>query len=136
MSFPRAGKVCAAQMLAELGDVRGRFQTNDQLAAEAGVAPVTYQSGKARGVGWRWACNKRLRQAITRFADNSRHASPWAASVYAGARQRGKDHPHAIRILARAWVRVLWRAWTDRKPYDPARHPPAQGQMAPELIPG
>lgn len=136
MSFPRAGKICAAQILAELGDVRGRFQTNDQLAAEAGVAPVTYQSGKARGVGWRWACNKRLRQAITRFDDNSRHASPWAASVYAGARQRGKDHPHAIRILARAWVRVLWRAWTDRKPNDPARHPPTRGQMAPEPIPG
>jgi transposase len=136
MSFPRAGKVCAAQILAELGDVRGRFQTNDQLAAEAGVAPVTYQSGKARGVGWRWACNKRLRQAITCFADNSRHASPWAASVYAGARRRGKDHPHAIRILARAWVRVLWRAWTDQQPYDPARHPPTRGRLGPELAPG
>ena len=35
--FPRAGRVCAAQILGQLGDVRGRFQTNDQLAAEAGV---------------------------------------------------------------------------------------------------
>ncbi len=52
-----------------------RFQTNDQLAAEAGVAPVTYASGKSRGVGFRWACNKRLRRALTCFADNSRHAS-------------------------------------------------------------
>lgn len=33
MSFPRAGRICAAQILAELGDVRERFQTNDQLAA-------------------------------------------------------------------------------------------------------
>lgn len=136
MSFPRAGKICAAQILAELGDVRGRFQTNDQLAAEAGVVPVTYQSGKTRGVGWRWACNKRLRKAITCFADNSRHASPWAASVYAGARQRGKDHPHAIRILARAWVRVLWRAWTDHQLYDPDRHPTARSHMGPELMSG
>jgi transposase len=126
MSFPRAGRICAAQILAELGDVRVRFQTEHQLAAEAGVAPVTYQSGKARGVGWRWACNKRLRAALTCMADNSRHQSPWAADVYTRARARGCDHPHAIRILARAWARVLWRAWTDRKPYDPTKHAAAQ----------
>jgi len=136
MSFPRAGKICAAQILAELGDVRARFQTNDQLAAEAGVAPVTYQSGKSRGVGWRWACNKRLRAALTCFADNSRHASPWAADVYLRARKRGCDHPHAIRILARAWVRILWRAWTDHQPYDPDRHPPARNRADPKLATG
>jgi transposase len=122
MPFPRAGRICAAQILAELGDVRDRFPSEDQLAAEAGVAPVTYQSGKSRGVGWRWACNKRLRAALTCMADNSRHQSPWAADVYRRARTRGCDHPHAIRILARAWARVLWRAWTNRQPYDPTQH--------------
>lgn len=122
MSFPRAGRVNAAQILAELGDVRERFQNEDQLAAEAGVCPVTYASGKSRGVVFRWACNHRLRAAITCFADNSRHSSPWAAHVYTQAKDRGCDHPHAIRILARAWIRVLWRAWTDRVPYDPLKH--------------
>lgn len=126
MSFPRAGKVCAAQITAELGDVRSRFQSEDHLAAEAGVAPVTYQSGRSRGVGWRWACNKRLRAAVTCFADNSRHASPWAALVYAKARERGCKHPHAIRILARAWLRILWKAWQDGRPYDPQKHPAAR----------
>jgi transposase len=126
MSFPRAGHVCAAQILAELGDVRERFPTADQLAAEAGTVPVTYQSGKTRSVAFRWACNHRLRQAITCLADNSRHANEWARSVYTEARQRGHDHPHAIRILARAWLRVLWRAWIDRTPYDPALHNAAQ----------
>jgi transposase len=130
MSFPRAGRVCAAQILAELGDVRARFPSEAQLAAEAGVVPVTYQSGKARGVGWRWACNKRLRAALTRMADNSRHQSPWAADVYRRARVRGCDHPHAVRILARAWARVLWRAWIDGVPYDPARHKGAQALAA------
>ncbi|TPI18236.1 IS110 family transposase, partial [Mesorhizobium sp. B3-2-1] len=100
MSFPRAGKICAAQITAELGDVRDRFQSQEHLAAEAGVAPVTYQSGKSRAVTWRWACNKRLRAALTCFADNSRHASPWAAKVYHDARKRGCRHPHAVRILA------------------------------------
>jgi transposase len=130
MSFPRAGTICAAQILAELGDVRARFPSEHQLAAEAGVAPVTYQSGKSRGVGWRWACNKRLRAALTCMADNSRHHSPWAAAVYRRARARGCDHPHAIRILARAWARVLWRAWTDRVPYDPSQHRGAQAFAA------
>ena len=122
MSFPRAGRICAAQILAELGDVRERFQSDDQLAAEAGVCPVTHASGKSRGVIFRWACNHRLRAAITCFADNSRHSSGWAAHIYRRARARGCDHPHATRILARAWVRVLWRAWIDRKSYDPASH--------------
>ncbi len=83
MSFPRAGRINAAQILAELGDVRERFQTEEQLAAEAGVCPVTYESGKSRGVAFRWACNHRLRAAVTTWADNSRHASPWAKHVYA-----------------------------------------------------
>lgn len=122
MSFPRAGKINAAQILAELGDDRARFQSDQHLAAEAGVAPVTHASGKSRGVTCRWACNKRLRLALTTFADNSRHASPWAAEVYRRARQRGADHPHATRILARAWTRVLWRAWQDRTPYNPLQH--------------
>ena len=122
MSFPRAGRVNAAQILAELGDVRERFQTEEQLAAEAGVCPVTHESGKSRGVSFRWACNHRLRSAITMWASNSRHSSPWANDVYARARARGCDHPHAVRILARAWVRVLWRAWANRTPYAAAEH--------------
>ena len=71
---------------------------------------------------FRWACNHRLRAAITCFADNSRHSSPWAADLYRRARGRGCDHPHAIRILASAWTRTLWRAWQDRLPYDPDKH--------------
>jgi transposase len=122
MSFPRAGRICAAQIMAEVGSVRERFDSDEHLAGEAGVSPVTYASGKSRAVAFRWACNHRLRAALTCLADNSRHASAWAAGVYAKARQRGCDHPHAIRILARAWLRVIWRAWQDRKPYDPAQH--------------
>lgn len=122
MSFPRAGQICAAQITAELGCVRERFPSADALAMEAGCAPVTKQSGKSRAVVFRWACNHRLRAAVTCFADNSRHASTWAAGIYRRARQRGCDHPHAIRILARAWLRVLWRAWADGKPYDPKTH--------------
>jgi hypothetical protein len=73
-------------------------------------------------VSFRWACNKRLRVAITTFAANSRFSSPWAADIYDRARASGKDHPHATRILARAWIRVIWRCWQDATTYDPALH--------------
>jgi transposase len=131
MSFPRAGQLCAAQILSELGSERERFPSDEHLAAEAGVAPVTYASGKSKAVAFRWACNHRLRAALTCLADNSRHANAWAAHVYARARARGCDHPHAIRILARAWLRVIWRAWVDRKPYDPTQHRAAQLLLQP-----
>jgi transposase len=121
-SLPRSGQISAAQMLAEWGDCRQAYDGPDSVAALAGVTPVTNQSGKHRGVHFRWACNKRFRKAITTFADNSRHASPWAARIYADARASGKDHPHAIRILARAWIRVIWPCWINGIPYDPDKH--------------
>ncbi len=131
-SFPRTGSINAAQILAELGDDRLRFQTAEQLCAEAGVAPVTHSSGKHRSVACRFACNKRLRQAVTTWADNSRHAHPWPATVYRQARARGCDHPHAIRILARAWLRVLWRCWQNHTPYHPQKHRSALPFLAPQ----
>jgi transposase len=129
-SLPRSGAVNAAQILAELGDNRARFPTDEQFAAEAGLAPVTRASGQHRAVVFRWACNKRLRRALTTFADNSRHASRWATLVYQRARARGCRHQHAIRILARAWARILWRCWQDRALYDVHRHGAAQALVA------
>jgi len=120
--FPHAGEINAAQMLAEIGDDRGRFQSDDVLAMEGGVVPVTRRSGKVMSIGFRWACNKRLRRALTGWANNTRRGSSWARNLYDRAQDRGADHPHAVRILARAWLRVLWRCWQDRTPYDDVRH--------------
>ncbi|MFC8428018.1 IS110 family transposase [Streptomyces sp. NPDC057253] len=121
-SLPRAGQVNAAQILAEWGDSRTAYDGPDAVAALAGVAPVTKASGRMRGVSYRWACIKRLRQAVTTFADNSRHESAWAADIYQRARGRGMDHPHAVRVLARAWIRVIHRCWLSHEPYQPDRH--------------
>lgn len=130
-SFPRAGTINAAQILAEWGDARDAYAGPETSAALGGLVPVTRASGKHRSVSFRWACNKRLRVAITTFADNSRHASAWAAEVYRTARAAGKDHPHAIRILARAWVRIIYRCWINGEPYDPTRHQGAQPHLSP-----
>ena len=121
-SLPRSGTVRAARLLAEIGDCRARFPTPESLACLAGAAPSTRQSGKMRAVTFRWSCDKQLRDAVTDFAGDSRHASPWAADLYNRARARGHDHPHAVRILARAWLFVIWHCWQDRTTYDPARH--------------
>jgi transposase len=136
MTLPYAGHLTAAKLLAEIGNVRERLTTADQLAAEAGVAPVTKQSGKSRSVTFRWACNHRLRVAITLLADNSRRGSPWAAHIYAAARARGCRHPHAVRILARAWVRVLWKVWTTLVPYDIKKHAAAYALVSGEAEAG
>jgi transposase len=121
-SLPRAGQIRAAALLAEIGDARGRYPDPQALAAAAGVCPVTFESGKHRAVGFRYIADMKLRRALTDFADDSRHANPWAADIYTRARARGMRHPHAVRVLARAWTSVIWRCWHDHAAYDPARH--------------
>jgi transposase len=121
-SLPRAGTVRAARLLAEIGDARGRFPTPEALASLAGVAPSTRQSGKSRVVGFRWAVDRQLRDALVEWAGDSRLSNEWAADLYKRARARGHDHPHAVRVLARAWVYVIWRCWQDGAAYDPSKH--------------
>jgi transposase len=114
--------VCPAALIAELGDARERYPSDAALAADAGMSPVAVESGKRRVASFRRGCDKRLRDAVATLADSTRHWHPWARDVYARARERGQDHPHAIRTLGRAWVRVLWRCWQDGVPYDPTLH--------------
>lgn len=121
-SFPGSGTVTAATILGKLGSDRHRFETAEQFAAVAGVTPVTDASGKHHGVKFRFACDHELRDALTCLANHSRKRSPWAAAMYTRARERGCDHPHAVRIVARAWARVIWRCWRDGVRYDPTRH--------------
>lgn len=114
--------VTAARLVAEIGDDRSRYPTRESLAADAGMAPVARESGKRKVAAFRWACDKRLRDAVACLANSTRHTHPWARSVYLDARARGLEHPHAIRVLGRAWLRVLWRCWQDEIAYDPAKH--------------
>ena len=120
--LPYVGRISLAQLLAEVGPILDHASSVDQAAAEAGATPVTRASGKTSTVRFRMAANRNARQALHIFADNARHGSPWAAKLYADARARGKRHPQAIRILGRAWLRVIWACWHTNTPYDPAKH--------------
>jgi transposase len=134
-SLPRSGTFRAARLLGEIGDCRARFPTPESLACLAGVAPSTRQSGKVKHVGFRWAADKQLRDAVCDFAGDSRRANPWAADLYNRARTRGHDHPHAVRILARAWLYVIWHCWQDGVTYDPTRHQALQKLLNPHRQP-
>jgi transposase len=114
--------ICPATILAEIGDCRERYPTKAALAGDGGQAPVAVESGKSKRARFHWACDHRLRDAIATLADTSRHTNPWAADIYHRARARGCSHPHAIRILGRAWCAVIWRIWHDHTTYDPTLH--------------
>jgi transposase len=114
--------ICAAELLAEMGDCRARYPARDALSGDAGQAAVAIESGKRKAACFRWGCNKRLRSAFCTLADSTRHWHPWAQDLYATAIARGHDHPRALRTVGRAWCRIVWRCWQDGVPYDPARH--------------
>ena len=129
-SLPRVKTLRTARLLAEIGDARGRFPTAESLACLAGVAPSTRQSGKVKAVTFRWGANKQLRDALCDFAGDSRHDNPWAADLYDRAIARGHDHPHAVRILGRAWAHVIWACWHNNLSYDPSQHRALQNILA------
>jgi hypothetical protein len=122
-------------MLSEIGDSRARCPHRDAIAADGGQAPVAKESGRRKQAKFRWARNKRLRNALSTLAHSSRQWNPWAADRYAAARARGHNHRRALRTLGRAWARIIWRCWTTRTPYDPQRHTGLQRHIA-VTVPG
>lgn len=121
--------ICAATLLAEIGDDRSRYPTADHLAADAGMSPVAVESGRKKVACFRHACDHRLRTATGVLADATRHHHPWAQDRYTAARARGQNHQRAIRTLGRAWLRVLWRCWQNGVAYNPALHGNLQNHL-------
>jgi transposase len=117
-SFPGAGAALAPRLTAAFGTDRGRYQAATEMQELAGIAPVTEKSGKKKSfVHWRYACPKFTRQTFQEFADHSRRWCKWAKAQYELLRQRGKSHNAAVRALAYKWIRILFRCWKDRQPY-------------------
>src|SRR5262245_6544089 len=116
-SFPGAGAALAPLLTAAFGTDRDRFEAATDIQEMVGIAPVTEKSGKTLFVHWRYACPKFLRQTFQEFAEHSRRWCKWAKAYYELLRSRGKSHNAAIRALAYKWIRILFRCWKDRKPY-------------------
>ena len=116
-SFPGAGAALAPRLTAAFGTDRDRFQAAKEMQELAGIAPVTEKSGKKSFVHWRYACPKFMRQTFQEFANHSRRWCKWAKAHYELLRKRGKSHNAAVRALAYKWIRILFRCWKDRQPY-------------------
>jgi len=122
VSFPGAGAVCAPRLATAFGTDRARWASAAELQAYAGIAPVTERSGKSVWVHHRLACPKFVKQSFHEFADQSIRFSTWARAYYDQQRGRGNDHHAALRALAFKWMRILFRCWKERRPYNEAAY--------------
>jgi transposase len=121
-SLPGAGEKIAPRLLSELGNDRARFGSHEELQMYAGTAPVTRQSGKRSFAKMRHACNKTLRTTLHLWADLSRPRCAWAQAYYQQKRDQGLAHAAALRCLGQRWLKILWKMWQTRTPYDEALH--------------
>lgn len=117
-SFPGAGPALEPRLIAAVGTQRDRFDSANNLACFAGIAPVTESSGNSCCIHWRWSCPKFIRQTFHEWARCSTRTCSWARALYNKQRERGKDHHAVIRALAFKWIRIFYRCWRDRVPYD------------------
>lgn len=117
-ALPGAGPVYAPRLLAAFGEQRGRYQGADDIQKYAGIAPVTERSGKKCWVHWRLQCPKFLRQTFVEWAAETINHSFWAGAYYRQQREKGCSRQVALRALAFKWIRILYRCWQTRTPYD------------------
>jgi transposase len=117
-SLPGAGAVLAPRLLAAFGEHRDRYTSADELQKYAGIAPVTERSGNKSWVHWRLQCPTFLRQTFVEWAAESIRHSFWARAYYQQQRNKGTSHQAAVRALAFKWIRILFRCWQNRTPYD------------------
>lgn len=117
-SLPGAGEVMEPRLLAAMGSDRSRFETAAEIQQFSGIAPVTKKSGKMHYVHRRYACPRFVRQSFHEWARLSIQHCEWANSYYEYQRAKGKRHHAAIRSLAFKWIRIVFRCWKDRTPYD------------------
>lgn len=121
-SLPGAGEKIAPRLLAAIGEDRALFADAQSLQCLAGTAPVSYQSGQIHRVRLRQQCNKFFRYTVHLWANLSRACCPWAETYYRALRAKGKSHACALRALGHRWLKILWKMWQTRTPYDADLH--------------
>ena len=121
-SLPGAAEKLAPRLLSELGSDRQQYPQPQNLQCVAGTAPVSFESGQMRRAKIRWHCDRHFRHTVHLWADCSRKVCAWAGAYYWAQRERGKSHACALRCLGQRWLKILWRMWQDRRPYDETLH--------------
>ena len=121
-ALPGAGAVLAPRLLVAFGEDRERFADAAAVQKYAGIAPVTERSGNKSWVHWRWQCPMFVRQTFVEWAEKTVTRSYWAGLFYREQRDKGKGHQGAVRALAFKWIRIVYRCWKTRTPYDEATY--------------
>lgn len=107
-SMPGFGPRLGAELLVEIGDV-SRFPSAGHLAAYAGIAPISRDSGKSIGNRTRArGGNKRLKRVMYHAAFVSIRCDDRARAFYDRKRSEGKRHHQSIIALARRRTDVLY----------------------------
>jgi transposase len=133
-ALPGAGPVCAPRLLVAFGEQRARYASAAERQKYTGSAPVTARSGKKAWVHWRLQCPQCLRQTFVAWAAESIRHSCWAQVYSQQQRDQGKAQQAAIRALAFQWIRILYRCWQERTPYDEAVYLQALQRRGSSLI--
>jgi transposase len=120
--LPGAGAVLAPRVLIAFGTERDRYPDPGSLQKYAGLAPVREKSGGALWTHWRWHAPTFLRQSFIEWAGQTVVYCPWAKAYYERMKAKAKGHWAILRALAFKWVRILWKCWQERTPYDEARY--------------
>ena len=120
--LPGAGPHLTTPRPAVALEDRQRYQHADELQQYAGIAPVTERSGKKDWVHWRLRCPTFLRQTFVEWAGQTINKSFWAGAYYRQQRAKGCSYQAAVRSLAFKWIRILYRCWQTRTPYDESRY--------------
>ena len=120
--LPGAGPTLAPRLLVAFGEQRERYSKAAELQKYAGIAPVTERSGQSTWIHWRWQCPTFLRQTFVEWAAQTINKSYWAGLYYYQQRAKGCSHQAAVRALAFKWIRILYRCWITRTPYDEAKY--------------
>jgi transposase len=116
--LPGAGKTLAPRLLVAFGTDRSRYESASQLQRYCGVAPVKEKSCGRIWVHWRWNAPWFLRQTFIEWAGQTVLYSAWAKAYYEQQKSRGKRHWAILRSLAFIWIRILWKCWHTRTPYN------------------
>lgn len=127
-SLPGAGPKLAPRLMGELVALKPLADTPQALQCLAGMAPVSYQSGKVSVVYLRHQCNRFLRATIHLWADLSRHYCEWARIYYEAHRKKGQSHACTLRCLGMRWLKIIAAMIRNGTPYDEALHTRSQLQ--------
>jgi transposase len=120
--LPGAGPSLAPRLLVAFGEQRERFANAAEVQKYSGIAPVTERSGQKTWIHWRWQCPTFLRQTFVEWAAQTINKSYWAGLYYYQQRAKGCSYQAAVRSLAFKWIRILYRCWITRTPYDEATY--------------